>query len=711
MSNKVLDLFCGAGGMSLGFKHAGFEIIGGVDNDEAALQTHKINFPGNYHFCGDISDITDSEVLSNFKNVDVIVGGPPCQGFSSANRYEKEENDPRNKLFFEYLRFIKLLKPKAFVIENVPGILTRDGSYAKDKIIEITSKLEYIVDVRVLNSDDYGVPQKRRRAFFIGIEKKYQTSFNFNNLAPIFGRTTVRDAIGDLMAIEGKTSKNPLLKVSKKTDIQAYYCNMDSDIIYNHEVTNHNHKVVERIKHVPEGGNWRNIPDYLWDKQRNNRHSSAYKRLSFNEPSITIDTGHMNYFHPKFDRIPTVRESARIQSFDDSFIFSGTKTQQYRQVGNAVPPLLAQSVAIELKKVISKNIEKSHKVIDLFCGAGGLSLGFEMAGFDSCLALDIWKDAISTYNANRESKVGTTTDIHNFTNNDLFELKEKYDIDGIIGGPPCQGFSLVGTRDSNDPRNSLYMEYVRFVSIVKPKFFVLENVKGLLSLEKGKFKKDIKNRFEALNYTVNHSVLRASDYGVPQARERVFFVGLNKDFFGDTIFDFAKIQKSNIVSTSEAISDLPSLEGEKESYLYSSPPSNNFQRAVREGCSYIYNHERTNHTDKTKSIIALVPDGGTIKDLPEEYYKVRNYNNAFRRMDSKLPSNTIDCGHRNYFHYKENRVPTVRESARIQSFPDLYVFAGSRTSQYKQVGNAVPPLLAKNIAEAINNLINIIKLG
>ena len=346
-------------------------------------------------------------------------------------------------------------------------------------------------------------------------------------------------------------------------------------------------------------------------------------------------------------------------------------------------------------------MSKKRYIIDLFSGAGGLSLGFEEAGFSSVLAIDKWNDAIITYNKNRENKCGTTVDIHNFSNTQLLDYKNKYNIQGIIGGPPCQGFSLVGTRQTNDPRNSLYIEYVRFVSIINPEFFVLENVPGLLSMEKGKFKEDIIERFSQLGYNVNYQVLRASDYGVPQSRKRVFFIGLRKDIFKDEFFDFNLIKHKKVVSTEEAISDLPSLTDVEEAKYYLQSPMNDYQKLMRIKSNILYNHVRTNHTDKTIKIISMVPDGGTIKDLPEEYYKVRNYNAAFKRMNSKLPSGTIDCGHRNYFHYRLNRIPTVRESARIQSFPDTYIFYGSKTSQYTQVGNAVPPLLAKSIAETI----------
>ena len=348
----------------------------------------------------------------------------------------------------------------------------------------------------------------------------------------------------------------------------------------------------------------------------------------------------------------------------------------------------------------------AYKTIDLFCGLGGFSLGFEMAGFETSLAIDKWEHAINTFNYNRDHKVGQNIDIHDFDNETLKTFISENDITGIIGGPPCQGFSMVGTRDETDDRNSLYLEYVRFVEVVRPKFFILENVKGLLNLKKGFFKKDIIERFTALGYNVKSQLLKASHYGVPQNRERVFFVGLRKDIFGDKFFDFPEGSEENAVSTSQALSDLPSLDEGDIQEAYKTEPQNEYQELMRKNSIFVLNNEVTNHTDQTKHIISLVPDGGTIKDIPEEYYSVRNYNTAFKRMDSNKPSTTIDCGHRNYFHYKENRVPTVRESARIQSFPDDYYVTGSKTSQYTQVGNAVPPLLSKQIAVEIKKLLD-----
>ena len=338
------------------------------------------------------------------------------------------------------------------------------------------------------------------------------------------------------------------------------------------------------------------------------------------------------------------------------------------------------------------------KILDLFCGAGGFSLGFENVGFESILAIDMWKDAILTYNHNRKHKVGINIDIHDYSDEMLQNLSRDNDVAGIIGGPPCQGFSLVGKREASDERNSLYLEYVRFVSVTMPKFLVLENVKGLLSLEKGKYKDDIIERFDNLGYNISMKILRASEYGVPQSRERVFFIGLRRDIFNNTFFDFELIEKAKTVTTKDALSDLPNLDRYDEPSYYPIPPLNEYQHMMRKKSNKVLNHDVTNHTQQTIDIIKMVPDGGSIRDLSDEFYSIRNYSSAFKRMDSEKPSGTIDCGHRNYFHYSENRVPTVRESARIQSFPDDYEFLGSKTSQYTQVGNAVPVLLAKKIA-------------
>lgn len=341
------------------------------------------------------------------------------------------------------------------------------------------------------------------------------------------------------------------------------------------------------------------------------------------------------------------------------------------------------------------------KIIDLFSGVGGLSLGFEMEGFESVAAIDFWEDAIKTYNHNRKNKVGLAMDVTSFNNDLIPKLIRNHEITGIIGGPPCQGFSTARLSNAtekigkiNEERNHLYLEFFRAVEIVKPQFFLIENVRGLVTANQGAFVNDILERFGNIGYNVRYQILNASDYGVPQNRHRVFFVG-----FREGEFTFPE-KFSYKVSCSDAISDLvKSTEDPIQKYTTSSKTE--YQKLMRNGSNSVKNHEVTFHNEQTTTVISMVPDGGNIKSLPPEYWGIRKYNKAFQRMNSLLPSNTIDTGHRNYFHYCENRIPTARESARIQSFPDWFEFIGTKGSQYKQVGNAVPPLLARELARKI----------
>ncbi len=351
---NVLDLFSGCGGISLGFKLAGFKIAGGIDIDPDSIKTFQKNFPKSKAICESLLEYKDDRILNDFgnKKIDVIVGGPPCQGFSSANRWQKENEDPRNKLFFEYLRFVELLKPKAVVIENVRGILTRDNGFAKDRIEKLLKDLGYTVNCEVLNASDYGVPQNRLRAFFVAIRNDYKETFDFDQLSKK-SKVTVKEAIGELYDLD----KNPKdILATKPKNKYLKYLRKENQEIYNHEIKYPAQLTQERISHVPQGGNWADIPTELFPNNRINRHSSAFKRLNEQACSVTIDTGnaHSNYFHPLYNRIPTVREAARIQSFKDDFILEGSRTSQYRQIGNAVPPLLAKAVADELKKNLDK---------------------------------------------------------------------------------------------------------------------------------------------------------------------------------------------------------------------------------------------------------------------------------------------------------------------------------------------------------------------
>ncbi len=297
---KVLDLFAGCGGFSSGFERAGFEIIGFVENWKPAIETYKENHRNAVHIGTDITKISDS-VIAQYK-ADIIVGGPPCQGFSLCGK--RNSKDIRNQLYKEYLRFVRIIQPKAVVMENVQGLLSMndyDGRKVIDKIVQDFIQLGYFVSFSVLTASDYGVPQRRKRLFIIGIK------------LPVFN----------------------LRKTREKTVIESL-----SDLPHNaHLFFETSPKVQERIKGLKQG------------EKLCNKYNFSRQRLCADKPSKTITTKPI-FIHPYYDRFLTPRELARLQSFPDSFHFKGSKTSMVKQIGNAVPPLLAQSLATNLKEVM-----------------------------------------------------------------------------------------------------------------------------------------------------------------------------------------------------------------------------------------------------------------------------------------------------------------------------------------------------------------------
>ena len=343
---------------------------------------------------------------------------------------------------------------------------------------------------------------------------------------------------------------------------------------------------------------------------------------------------------------------------------------------------------------------KNYNAIDLFSGAGGLSYGFECAGFNILLGIDNDEKALETFEKNHNNAKSICGDITCITyENDIKPLIGNQKIDVIIGGPPCQGMSLSGPRKFDDPRNKLYLSYIRLVDEIRPDAFVIENVPGLVGLFGGQIKDNIIEKFTELGYSIQYKILCAADYGVPQNRKRVIFVGTKNG-----MFDYPETS-DHTVTCEMALSDLPplidTLGEEKMSYICE--PQNDYQKLMRRRSDAVYNHIAANHSEKVKTVISMVPAGGNYKDLPEEYRNTRNFHVAWTRFPDDKPAPTIDTGHRHHFHYKYNRVPTVRECARIQSFPDDFIFLGNKTQQFRQVGNAVPPIMAQRIAEKVRD--------
>lgn len=342
-------------------------------------------------------------------------------------------------------------------------------------------------------------------------------------------------------------------------------------------------------------------------------------------------------------------------------------------------------------------------MIDLFSGVGGLSLGFEMAGFTVVLANEYDESIAKAYVQNRPHTKMIVNDITKLPIDSTFSpYRNKVDL--IVGGPPCQGFSQKGKRKTiHDERNFLFKYYYEVVSLVKPTYFVMENVPNLLTAENGYFKKEITELFESLGYTISSDVLNAADFGVPQNRKRAVIIGK----LGSEAIELP-VPTEERVTIWDAISDLAYLnsgEGEeKQSYKYK--PQSQYQRKLRENSDYLYNHVATRHSDLALERLKLIPPNMGKEVLPPEHRTKSIYSGTWSRMLKDDVSVTITTrfdtpSSGRFTHPFLDRAITVREAARIQSFPDSFVFYGNKGSQMKQVGNAVPPLLAKAIADVI----------
>lgn len=348
---RVLDLFCGAGGLSWGLhKNPNFETVVALDFDAQAAETFKKNMPDTEVVVGDITDEAVKKriiELARKNKVNVIAGGPPCQGYSMKGK-KLGLKDPRNFLFREYLNLVEQLQPEVFIIENVKGLLTSTNGWFKDEIVSSIKQLGYEVRFDLLNAADFGVPQARERAIFI-CSKKQPIELPRPTVEK---RTTVRDAISDLSYLnsgEGEFEQN--YAIEPQSDYQRMMRN-NSKKLYNHKASNHKQIAIDKLKLIPPEQGKEFLPD---DMVGNQKFKTTWGRLKWDEVSPTIDTrfdassnGTNN--HPYLHRAITAREAARIQSFDDDFIFYGSKVYIRRQIGNAVPPLLAKAIADKISE-------------------------------------------------------------------------------------------------------------------------------------------------------------------------------------------------------------------------------------------------------------------------------------------------------------------------------------------------------------------------
>jgi DNA (cytosine-5)-methyltransferase 1 len=325
------------------------------------------------------------------------------------------------------------------------------------------------------------------------------------------------------------------------------------------------------VRAIPTGGNWKNIPLDIPSKRvegirATGGRTTYYGRLRWDFPAYTIATyfnrpGNGCNIHPNDSNSPSpqhrllsFREAARLQSFPDDFRFHGSKTSMYKQIGNAVPPLLAYAIAKSLKQ---------KSIVDLFCGCGGLSKGFELAGYNVIAGLEIEKHAIETWAKNHSGTaiLGDITKAE--TKQALIQaVRNKLGEDGLdvlAGGPPCQGFSSAGWRQTSDPRNQLWLNYIEILKELNPKYFIIENVPGILSMKKNGVLviETMSKEFAKLGYQLHYKALKAEEFGVPQRRRRVFILGVRDDL---EAYEFPEPTVSESFTVKDAISNLPKLQ-------------------------------------------------------------------------------------------------------------------------------------------------------
>lgn len=402
MQFSVLDTFAGAGGFSLGFELAGAKVVGAIEVDSWACETFKFNHPDATVIQGDITAITDEQIVNTFGklNPDVILGGPPCQGFSVCNKNSGDPKDPRNSLFEEFIRIGRLLKPKVMIMENVPNLIkarTENKELVVDIIANELRSLGYHVEYRILEATNYGVPQIRKRLVVIAsrvklanpFPEKTHTTMSVPDLLEVNLKRcpTLWDAISDMPEIEAREGKEET-EYSKppQNEYQSILRN-GAQKLFNHKAMNHSKRLVERFASMSWGDSTSDVPDHLRPLKRNSNEFSekSYdqnnRRMHPDRQCHTVAASfYANFVHPYKNRNFTAREGARIQSFPDWYVFKGKPTVvsqkllqregrleekhlcQYNQVGNAVPPLMAKAIAENiLKQLWSQNVSSRQQ--------------------------------------------------------------------------------------------------------------------------------------------------------------------------------------------------------------------------------------------------------------------------------------------------------------------------------------------------------------
>lgn len=709
----VIDFFSGCGGMSWGFantrqSHAAINVLAGIDIDKSSLKTYGKNIDA-LPIQADIREIAESperllELIPGFEPDTqrplVFIGCPPCQGFS-AHRKKDPRDDPRNDLFTSFVRLCAYYKPEVVVMENVPEILRGRYSHYYAAASSELRQLGYNLNAEILDLSRFGIPQRRRRAVVLG-----SLSGSIKMPSPIFTEEnvpTVRDAISHLPAVEA---------------------GIDNPSDPYHRAPAHTPRILELIAKIPPNGGDRRAlsPEeqlechIQLDKRGSKGFTDVYGRLRWDAPSVTITAKSSTpscgrFLHPEQNRNITVREAAILQGFPQTFMFEGAFVHQYRQIGEAVPPLFARFLAWQVldhfsprhrngvityprkTSVQHKNAATALKVVDAFCGAGGISLGFEAAGYETAFAFDIDQDAVATYSQNISSLVERADVLDSSIPAAIMKST-----DGspyvLVGGPPCQGFSQQRRGSDDDDRNNLVVHYAELILRLehKPLAVVLENVTYLDSPRGRRVLAAYLNTFREMGYQTYQHELNSADYAVPQLRRRIILVALHPAI-AEGYVGPQPLTPRRWTTIGEVLADLP------EPRLNSTV------------LWQISNHEESREGDLNRKRIAYVDMGNGRMSIPNDlqldcHKTYDGHLDVYGRLDWFSQARTLTGGFDSftrgeYAHPFHHRSITHREAARIQGFPDWFEFVGNRQSTRRQIGNAVPPPLAFAVGKAI----------
>ncbi len=707
---NVVDFFCGCGGMSWGFKntrqsHLAFNILAGIDIDTNALKTYAKNV-GAPALELDVFSLADNPALLSENIAELaqdsdspllFIGCAPCQGFS-AHRKKDSRDDERNDLMHAFARICEAYSPDYIIMENVPEIITGRFSHYFEKTKTSLKASGYSLTYDILDLSLFGVPQRRRRAVVTGSKTSPiplpEPVFDAEN-AP-----TVRNAISHLAPIDaGET--DPLDPM--------------------HQAPKHIARIVEKIRKIsPDGGDRRSLPA----EQQLDCHSKVddgsspgftdvYGRLRWDTPSVTITAKSSTpscgrFLHPEQHRNISVREAAILQGFPQTYVFEGPFVQRYRQIGEAVPPLFSRFLAKRLldyvihpqpylwpivKPTREKNLELRNKtpvVVDAFCGAGGIALGFKWANFDTAYAFDVNEEAVKSFVANI-SAVAEVNDVQSEVVRERIRAAVQDNEWVLAGGPPCQGFSQQRRGEDSDERNNLVLAYadlIKDLSDNPPSAVILENVTYLDSPRGRRILEKFISEVEEYGYAVHRYDFNSADFAVPQLRRRIILACVRNEI-STAVPEFSHLTSKVWPTVGDTLGGLQQT-GESQT----TP-----------------NHTPSKEGDLNRRRISYVDMGDGRLSIPDElqlacHRKYDGHLDVYGRLDWFGQARTITGGFDSFTrgefaHPFLHRSITHREAARIQGFPDYFAFKGNKAEVRKQIGNAVPPPLAFAIATGL----------